>query len=534
MNAITTDDWVYLKSDTKIEPLSCRWYTWSHLVSPVQHALNIAFRQIPLLKSFVANPRVHEAASSNPAMLGGHFVELKSADVPQARTLLLDLMERHAHMIQFAEDLIQLDRRIQQTETGFSLDAIYEDLPASLAGLIEASYDLNNHPVLRVLEELASEGGLSNEFTQELAFCAFREEQRNFFLNTPRLDSPQRMVLPISFSDSRLDLIAASRIRPVCFRELTDALSVERDGAPRFREFFSTELKPRNQPSYNGEGVRVRYFGHASILVQTREVSIAVDPFVTWDHQDTEGRLTFNDLPDFIDFVFLTHNHGDHFSVELLLQLRNRVGRFLVPRNNANCLADPSMKLALRRLGFTNVDIMDPMDKVCIQDGWITSLPFFGEHADIDIRSKHGMHLTLKGRTFLFLADSDCKDRMLYRRVVSRLGPVDNLFVGMECHGAPLTWLYGAYLTNPIGRNEDNSRRLSGSDAAHAWSIVEEFGCKTAYVYALGQEPWLRFVAGLNYTKDSIQIIESDKFVNRCRDAGLLSERLNGCRTIEY
>ena len=61
---------------------------------------------------------------------------------------------------------------------------------------------------------------------------------------------------------------------------------------------------------------------------------------------------------------------------------------------------------------------------------------------------------------------------------------------------------------------------------------MEEIGCKTAYVYAMGQEPWLRFVAGLQYTPQSKQIVESDKFVGRCREAGLTAERLYGSRTM--
>ena len=53
-----------------------------------------------------------------------------------------------------------------------------------------------------------------------------------------------------------------------------------------------------------------------------------------------------------------------------------------------------------------------------------------------------------------------------------------------------------------------------------------------ACVVAMGQEPWLRFVAGLQYTPQSKQIVESDKFIGRCREAGLTAERLYGSRTM--
>ncbi|WP_266157607.1 hypothetical protein [Dyella silvatica] len=104
----------------------------------------------------------------------------------------------------------------------------------------------------------------------------------------------------------------------------------------------------------------------------------------------------------------------------------------------------------------------------------------------------------------------------------------------MECDGAPLSWLYGPYLSNPISRKDDDSRRLSGSDSEHAWAIAEESGCSQAFVYAMGQEPWLRFVVGLQYTPQNKQIIESDKFVARCRDAGIPAERLHGCRSMIF
>ncbi|WDD90606.1 MBL fold metallo-hydrolase (plasmid) [Burkholderia sp. FERM BP-3421] len=535
MNATDLAAPVFLDSDTKIEPLVFRWYAWGHLVSPVQQALNLAFRQLPALKSFIANPGVHEAASRNPKMLGGAFLELTQRDVASVRALLQDILERGANLLGFAQDLLDLDRRLQKHESGFSLDHLYADLPASLAGLVEAGYDLNNHPSLRIVEDLVYLDGPAHADAQEIAFSRTRDEARNFFINTPRLDTEQRFVIPAPFADTRFDLLSESRIAPVPFETIAEALGVADPAArTRLRSYFSATPPRRDAPEYTEDAVRVRYFGHACVLVQSADVSVLIDPFVTWDHDDANARLTFHDLPDHIDYVFLTHNHQDHFSVEALLQLRNRIGAVLVPRNNVNNLADPSMKLALRAIGHHRVRVMDPLERIELPGGWLTSLPFYGEHADLSIASKHGMCLDLKGRRMLFLADSDCKDRILYRRIARHVGQIDRLFIGMECDGAPLTWLYGPYLSTPINRKDDDSRRLSGSDCEHAWSIVEEFGCRHAYVYAMGQEPWLRFVAGLEYTPESKQIVESDRFVARCRDAGLEAERLHGCQTFVF
>ena len=128
----------------------------------------------------------------------------------------------------------------------------------------------------------------------------------------------------------------------------------------------------------------------------------------------------------------------------------------------------------------------------------------------------------------MLAADSNNLSEPLYDNIFSFTGPIDMLFLGMECEGAPLTWTYGPLLTNSLSRAFDHSRTLSGSDFNKAWSIVQKLKCKHAYVYAMGQEPWLNHVMALNYSADSVQILESDKFVATCLTNGIESERLFG------
>jgi len=71
---------------------------------------------------------------------------------------------------------------------------------------------------------------------------------------------------------------------------------------------------------------------------------------------------------------------------------------------------------------------------------------------------------------------------------------------------------------------------LSGSNFEKAWKIAEKSSCKAAYVYAMGQEPWLNYIMALKYAEDSPQIIESNKFVQACKDNDINSERLFGRR----
>lgn len=522
-------DHVYLRSEVKVEPLSARWYAWSHLLSPVQHALNIAFRQLPMLQSFISNPGLHARAAQDPKFLCAPFMHLTPADVPAVRALLVQTQSHSARLIQLAHDLMQLSRQLRDGATGFSVEQFYRALPESLAGLVEITYDASNHPALRVLEELVYLDGLDDPGLQELSFFSAADTERPFFLNTPRLASPSRIDVQIPFADERLDELAASRIQPVSFSRLADSLQIGTERRERFREFFSSTPPVRKDPNYSGDAVRVRYLGHACVLVQTSRVSILIDPVVAWDAAG-DGRFTFNDLPDFIDYVFLTHNHQDHMMPEVLLQLRKRIGTVLVPGSNSYNIADASVSLLLQSLGFKNVQVLSSLQELTIPDGRLVALPSYGEHADLSIASKHGLFLDIKGHSIALLADADCVDRMLYRRLARAMGKVDLLFIGMECAGAPLSWLYGPYLTDAPSRKDDESRRLSGSDCERAWAVVEEFGCAQAFVYAMGQEPWLKHILGLQYTADSKQMVESDKFVSRCREAGIGSDRLYGAR----
>jgi hypothetical protein len=109
---------------------------------------------------------------------------------------------------------------------------------------------------------------------------------------------------------------------------------------------------------------------------------------------------------------------------------------------------------------------------------------------------------------------------------------VDVLFLGMECDGAPLSWLYGPLLTQKLERAMDESRRLSGSNFDQAMHIINTFHCREAYVYAMGQEPWLNYIMSIKYTEQSRPIVESNRLIEACKERGIIAERLFGEKEI--
>jgi len=177
-----------------------------------------------------------------------------------------------------------------------------------------------------------------------------------------------------------------------------------------------------------------------------------------------------------------------------------------------------------------NVVEFDELQSIEVKGGTVRGIPFLGEHADLNIRTKLAYLLDLNGNKLLFAADSCNIEPLLYSHLQRQVGEVRALFVGMECSGAPLTWLYGPLLSRRPDRSSNESRRLSGSNFAQAIEIVNSMNCEEVFVYAMGQEPWLNHIMSIKYSPESAPIVESDRLIATCRERGVLAERLFGER----
>ncbi len=519
----------YLKPTIKAEPLIWQWYAWPYLIPPLTAACNIVERHLKIMQSYVQNPQVHSQAVKDPKLLGGPFIDLDGQRIDEIRDLINQTKKDCEHLISLHDAFKELDRALQAEAQGDSLESYYNRIPTPLKGLIELVYDLNNHPSIRLIEPLIYKNYYSAK-NQVIAFSETNSDFRKFVLSTPRLDNESEVHLSISFSNPILDQLFRMKEQPGSINEIQNLLKVPEPKQLLFQSFFTTTkpsiAKDRN---YLGEECRVRYFGHACILVQTKSASILFDPVISYPLQENEvPRYNLSDLPDYIDYVVITHNHQDHLMFETLLQLRYKIGSVVFPSNHSGSLEDPSIKLILQHVGFKSLIELKEMETISFEDGEIIALPFLGEHSDLNIQSKLAYCIKLKNKQLLFAADSNNLDSSLYEQIFSYIGPVDMLFLGMECDGAPLTWLYGPLLSTPLKRTYDRNRTLSGSNFEKAWKIVEKSGCKKAYIYAMGQEPWLSYMMALKYLPDSIQILETNKLIQACKDNNIECERLFG------
>ncbi|HKX30699.1 MAG TPA: MBL fold metallo-hydrolase, partial [Blastocatellia bacterium] len=519
------------KYNVALEPLFNQWYAWPHLIPPATAAMNMVNLHLKIMKSYVSAPELHVAANKNPAMRGGPFINYPVNRVSEVKALVERTLREQAHLIGLAGAIKTLNDMLRSEAKGYSLEPLYQKVPEELRGFVELVYDLNNNPSFRLIEGLLYHSPYYTPSAQSITLSLIDDDQRPFVFSTPRLEDDKHLKLGLPFSHPAIDELARMRVKPQSPGYIKELCGLKEKDEGLFHTFLS-EVGPDQVDRYDGEEIRIRYFGHACILIETKEVSLLTDPVVSYVYETGVPRYTLRDLPDRIDYVLITHAHADHLSFETLVQLRHKIKNVVVPRNGTGFLEDPSLKLMLKKLGFASVIEIDDLETLEIDGGTITAVPFLGEHADLNIRTKAAHLIRLGERSILCAADSCNLETRLYEQVNNLVDDIDVLFLGMECDGAPLSWIYGALLTKPVERGVDQSRRLSGSDYPRAIDLVTKLNCEQVYVYAMGQEPWLSYLTSIEYTDQSKPIVDSDRLVAACRERGIISERLYGVKEI--
>lgn len=528
------NDLVYLRPNVVPEALFNQWYVNSHLISPASAALNIKERHLKIMRSFIESPQDHVMAVQKPEMRGGPFVDYKEDRVVDVEKLYEGTLQKNIKLIALADAIVKLNSVLQDEAHGNSLNEFYPQVPQELKGYVELVYDLNNQPSFRIFEMLLYRN-YYDESCQSISLQLISsDESRSFVLSTPRLDDPGIIRLSIPFkSDVWDELFQMIRV-PASYRNIKARLGIQKKDEPVFESLFTND-SPSEYNQYDRPGIRTRYFGHAAILIETKNISILADPVISYEYESELNRYTFNDLPEVIDYVLITHNHQDHVNIETLIQLRHKIKHIIVPRCGLGNIQDPSLKIMLNVLGFNNVTELSEMESL-EQDGCIiTGFPFFGEHSDLDIRSKICYHVKLKDCFTIVLAADSCNIQPeTYDLIRNVVGEIDILFLGMECDGAPLSWVYGPLMPKKLPRDKDQARRLAGSDFDQAFRMVTSFNPSHVFVYAMGMEPWLNYISSVKYTEESRPIKESNRLIQKCSRMGINAERLYGEKTLEY
>jgi len=525
------NDLLYLRPNIQVEPLFDYWYAWSHLIAPATAARNLTERHFKIMDSYINAPQIHANAVKNPKLLGGPFIDYDRNRVDDIRRLRDQTKRERPHLLELSEAISSLDETLRTQAKGFSLQPLYKSVPDILKGYVELVYDLNHNPSFRIIEPLLYKSRYYDRSAQSLMLSVLTGDDRPFVLSTPRLESESLFHLRAPFDDDVVDELFRLKTHPRSWGEIKEMLKAPEESERLVAAFLTPDPPPAYSP-YQGNGVRWRYFGHACVLLETPHTTILFDPVLSYTYESDVSRYTYQDLPDSIDYVVITHNHQDHVLLETILQIRHKVKHIVTPPSSGGALQDPSLKLILQNIGCKNVIELNQMESIEFENGSLTALPFLGEHSDLNIHCKAAHLIRVGNRALLFAADSCNLEPRLYEHLHREVGDVDAIFLGMECDGAPLSWLYGPLLTKKIERAMDESRRLAGSNYDQAIDIVRRFNAKETYVYAMGQEPWLCHIMSLKYTEQSRPITESNRLIEECFRQGHYAERLFGEKEI--
>lgn len=526
-----TEQVYYLKEEVYLEPLIQNWFAWPYMIPPVSCAMIFSERITKLMKSFVKNHKLHIAASSNKKLAGGDFVNCRPEQVADVQALLDTIEHDYQDYFTIRQGLTELNQYLEENAKGFALELDYPKIPTILRGYVELVYNENHNGFVRFIEGLLYHSPLYKPQAQSISLGLLSKVgERPFVLSTPRLADENHLHIDVRFAEPLLDQLVELRQTPQTKAQINRWLEGKKlSGGLTFDDLLTT-ASPATGYCGIEQDLRIRFVGHAGLCIEADGLTVLVDPVLpSRTTEQADDFYSFSDLPDKIDYICVTHTHMDHVCLETLLQLRYKTEVILVPKNNGGTITDPSLKLMLKTLGF-NVIEMEDMEVIAVPQGIIRAIPFLGEHADLNIRSKTAWMFELKGKKLFVAADSSNLDECMYQNIQRVVGDVDMLFIGMECVGAPMSWLYGSLFTKPIPRDINQSRRFNGADYNTAKRLVEIFKPSHVYVYALGLEPYFGYFMGLSYGDDSQQIIESDKLLDFCQQQNIVCERLAGSR----
>jgi L-ascorbate metabolism protein UlaG (beta-lactamase superfamily) len=524
------NDSLYRLADTTlVECLAHSWPAWPNIIAPAPASLHLLQYQIPLLRSYLENPAVHALASKESTLTGGAFINIAADRFAEISSLLETARVNLSHNLELAQSVLEFQSWLIANASGLSMEPCYQKIPNALRGYVELVYDYFNRPSLRFFENLMYMSPYYNSQFQSLRLSRLnRDGDRPFFLTTPRLMERDQINWQTPFDSPEVDRLFELDRAPQPFNAICRLLDLD-EQSQNLLPLLLTEGALTPAPKWDEKSVRVKYFGHACLLIESEGTSILTDPLIAvFPAKGGLDRYSFKDLPEKIDYALITHNHRDHACIDTLLRLRNRIHCLVVPRSAGLLYGDISLKLLAKRIGFKNVIELDAMEEVQFPGGEITGIPFLGEHADL-AHGKTGYVIRLSQQKILIGADSDCLDKRIYENVRRGLGRVDAVFLGTESVGAPLSWTYGPLLPKKPSREEDESRRQHGCDARRAIDLLEVLGANRLYVYGMGIEPWLEHILGLGLKPDSPQWMESDNLLMQAASRGFIAaERLYG------
>ncbi len=515
-----------LSSSIRILPRVNDWCANPYLLSPVTFGLYTQHAHLSVLDSFISDPEQHRIASRRQELRGGPFLDY-DGEVKDIRVFRDQTRDRCAVQLRYAAAINALYALLREQATGTGLQGLYAKIDPLIRDKVEIFYDVCKQPGVRFLERLFFDSSAYDATLQSCMLERVTDEVRPFSLSTPQIRrTPGSLDVRAPFSDPLWDkLCGGTRDADELIDLLLTHVTPAERNVDQVRQMLCTDALPEQAP---GNGVRVRYFGHACVLIQGAGISILIDPLIGYPGESSIEHYTFDDLPAHIDYVLLTHAHHDHVVMETLLRIRHRIGKVIVGRSGGGGLQDLSLKLILQRCGFPVVAELGEYEEVAFPGGRIVAAPFYGEHSDLDVRCKVVHAVEIEGKVCVLFSDSRPPAAEFYEPLRRMFPKIHCVFLGMECVGAPATWLYGSLLQETLTRREDQTRRLDGCDFERALELLKFFQPERLYVYAMGAEPWISHITSIFYSEDLEQFKAARQLEAAAKESGRHAQLLFG------
>ncbi|MFP1920581.1 MBL fold metallo-hydrolase [Lonsdalea quercina] len=534
MQTLTSAPAYRLADSVIAEPLINGWSAWWLNVAPIPASLHFAQVQRKVMRLYLDNPTLNYQMATDPALSGSACIGVAPEHADQIAALLASSESTLRDCVALSEAVGKLHLLLAEQGNGQSLEPLYAQIPEPLRGLVELVYDYFNRPSFRIIEALTYRSHYYKPALQSLRIRPLRHDgDRPPLFSTPHTIEPNDVWWQVPFASPRLDALFQLDTAPKPLAQIFELCGADAMMQRQLRPLLTEAPLPRNALHADPQTTRIQYLGHATVLVQTQGVSVLIDPFISASPlQGDDGRVTFQSLPEHIDYALVTHAHPDHFSIETLLRLRHRIGCLVVPRASDFLLGDVSLRHMAEVLGFKKAVEMEPLQSIPLPGGEIIGVPFLGEHGDL-AHAKSAYVIRLGRQQILFAADSACLDPVLYERIRDAIGPIETVFMNSETEGAPASYTIEALFPQDRDRQPEKNRRCRGSTSGEAIALLKAVGARRLYNYAMGLEPWFRHVLGPASVPGSARMQDSDALLSGALAIGLeVVQRLQGPQAI--
>lgn len=482
-----------LPDTTATWALSSAWTAELFNMAPLVRSLTLCYRDVPGLEHLLGainGWRDDQPEDTSPeTQFARRWVQRK----PALEALLAQITQERAAELKSAEEVSAFLNLLRTRAPADRIEPLYAQLPSALRGRTELGYGNLGGPLLRYFERIAYATDDASAHQSLLLFA--REQDGQDAERAPVLNREEDLRWKRPLADPQLDQLFSLSLKPAPAEQVVELLGLKSAQDPRLSRLFSSSPVPKAQP-WKNEQLRVRYFGHACVLVEYGGISILVDPLIPGRTlQPGPERFSFEELPERIDYVLITHGHMDHFHLSTLLRLRHRIGCLVVPRNPGLQLGDPSLKLLAQSLGFAQVQELDVLESVKAGPLEMVAVPFLGEHGDL-LLAKSSWLVRSPKQTLLFAADSKCLDERLFQDVRQVVGAVDTVFVGTCSLGNPVHAYYPQLFAGHPPSEALDTRLTDGASAEEASRLLQSLKASRVVVYALGLESWIHDLIG--------------------------------------